>query len=176
MPSQSSSHSNQDMRDAREAALNDVLTGRQPQVPPGLKGNEYITTFSLARRMLPHVQNDVANGRLAPPEDPGEHEVYLALYAYLRPPPLAYTAETTRLSSPAPTPRQTRRCPDCQGDLQPICLIDRISDGRQRDLEYTAIDVQPDLWTGALPTEGRIEPFLCTTCGRILLYGWPRER
>lgn len=72
-------------------------------------------------------------------------------------------------------PRETRVCPDCRGRLQPIRLIDKAHYGLPEQLEYTQIDAKPEFWTGLVPTEGKIEAFICLTCSRVLLYGSPRQ-
>ena len=43
------------------------------------------------------------------------------------------------------------------------------------DLEYTVAGAKRSFWTGRLPVEGTIAAFMCDDCGRILLYGRPRE-
>lgn len=73
------------------------------------------------------------------------------------------------------TPRQTRVCPDCHGTLDLIRIIDKGHFNFPGSLEYARIDAQPGFWTGSIPVEGKIDSLICTTCGRVFLYGSPKE-
>jgi hypothetical protein len=43
------------------------------------------------------------------------------------------------------------------------------------ELGYTVPDAKRSVWTGFFPVEGTVAAFMCEGCGRILLYGKPRE-
>lgn len=63
-----------------------------------------------------------------------------------------------------------RRCPDCSVELQPIILLDIAAHGQVSGICYTAIDAKRSAWTGLYPVKGTVNGFLCTECGRVLLY------
>ena len=46
---------------------------------------------------------------------------------------------------------------------------------KNNQLEYTVPDAKRSFWTGLLPIEGKIAAYRCEGCGRVLLYGQPRE-
>lgn len=66
-----------------------------------------------------------------------------------------------------------RKCPDCDGSLVPICIIDRsrLNEIQSMDsvLTYTSPKAKPG-WLGNLKAEGTVSAFACNQCGRILLY------
>jgi hypothetical protein len=69
-------------------------------------------------------------------------------------------------------PRTT--CPDCEGTLQPIQLLDY--SGRYqtpRPPEYRTEDAHQNFWTGRWTGAGRVAALACSACGRILLYAVP---
>jgi hypothetical protein len=72
-----------------------------------------------------------------------------------------------------------KKCPDCGGSMKAIKIIDKTTRGmgipHQEDLEYTVPEAKRSFWTGLLPVEGKISACMCDTCGRVLLYGQPRE-
>jgi len=73
---------------------------------------------------------------------------------------------------------ETRKCQDCDGDLQAIRLIDQgirwFGTGKfEGDLEYSGTEAKPS-WTGKLPLEGKITAFMCQDCGRVILFGEPK--
>ena len=43
------------------------------------------------------------------------------------------------------------------------------------ELEYTVPEAKRSIWTGLLPIEGKIAAYMCDGCGRVLLYGQPRQ-
>jgi hypothetical protein len=73
-----------------------------------------------------------------------------------------------------------KKCPDCNGELTKIKLIGR---GWENPLSGAAIDTelrfyaenqaQRGRWSSMFKPKGRIESFLCNTCGRIFLFGTP---
>ena len=66
-----------------------------------------------------------------------------------------------------------RLCSDCDGELQPIVIMDNAHGGRIYGLEYRQPDDKRSFWTGGYPTAGPVEAYLCQDCGRIALYGQP---
>jgi hypothetical protein len=68
----------------------------------------------------------------------------------------------------------TEKCPDCEGPLTPIRLIDKAYRPMHGKMEYAAGDAKPGMWLGRYPIEGQIEGRLCGECGRILLYAKPK--
>ena len=69
------------------------------------------------------------------------------------------------------------KCPECDGSLQPIKLIDATSkmgdqEGRQHvELSYAAPDARPSVFAGKISRLGVVKAGICPSCGRILLYG-----
>jgi len=66
-------------------------------------------------------------------------------------------------------------CPDCQGILDPIRLIDatdRAMGGgvSHVELSFAAQSAQRSSLTGTLPSSGIVKAKLCAECGRIFLY------
>ena len=69
----------------------------------------------------------------------------------------------------------TRTCPDCNGPMTGIRLIDKYFDPPQHTtLDYSAADAKRGIWRGRFPIEGQIEGFMCEECGRVLLYAKPK--
>ena len=70
-----------------------------------------------------------------------------------------------------------RACPDCDGALEPIRLIDATTgswDGEGAahiELSFAASDATRSFFSGKIPRLGVVKGFICTVCGRILLYG-----
>jgi hypothetical protein len=71
-----------------------------------------------------------------------------------------------------------RVCPNCKGKLNPIKLIGTglenplsgLAD--QTELQFfTGGDAERGAFSGAFTPAGRIESFLCSDCGQIVLYG-----
>ncbi len=71
-----------------------------------------------------------------------------------------------------PTPREI--CSDCGGGALEIRIIDKAHHNSQDKLEYTAADAKSGFWSG-YPIEGRIAATMCQACGRISLFGVPKE-
>ena len=66
-----------------------------------------------------------------------------------------------------------RTCPDCDGSMHGIRLLDKI--GRSSslaDLEYALPEAKRSIW-GSFPVAGTVVACMCDRCGRILLYGRP---
>lgn len=66
-----------------------------------------------------------------------------------------------------------RQCPECDGFLVPISIIDRsrLNEIQSNDsvLTYTSPNAKPG-WLGNLKPEGVVSACACNKCGRILLY------
>lgn len=54
-------------------------------------------------------------------------------------------------------------------------MIDRSHAGAHQELCYAAADARVRFWTGGFPIEGKVTGLICTACGRIALYGVPKE-
>ena len=67
-------------------------------------------------------------------------------------------------------PSIRKNCPDCDGALHPIRLIDKGHGDAHRELEYTLVEAQRSRFLSRYPVEGYIEAHLCDRCGRVLLY------
>jgi hypothetical protein len=71
-----------------------------------------------------------------------------------------------------------KNCPDCGRPLKAIKIMDNARYGvrpAQGELTYMAPEAKQSFWTGHYPVEGRVAACMCDGCGRILLYGEPRE-
>lgn len=72
------------------------------------------------------------------------------------------------------TTEATRTCPECNSQMGSIAIIDRsrIDNFLSVDglLSYAAPDAKPGYWSGAIPAEGVVDAYACTSCGRIVLY------
>ncbi len=72
------------------------------------------------------------------------------------------------------TENMEHECPECASELQEIVIIDRsrLNEFRSADgvLSYTSVDAKPSIWTGSIPAEGSVASYVCTKCGRIVLY------
>jgi hypothetical protein len=73
-----------------------------------------------------------------------------------------------------------QRCPDCDGELQPIKLFARTPtkagkvDGAV--IRYASAEAQRGKWLSATyDVAGKVRAVLCSSCHRIFLYGQPRE-
>jgi hypothetical protein len=66
-------------------------------------------------------------------------------------------------------------CPDCDGPLRAIRLIDHADRHDQFQQEYAAGDAKRGFWLG-FPIEGTVAALVCEDCGRILLYAEPGRR
>jgi hypothetical protein len=73
--------------------------------------------------------------------------------------------------------RARRTCPDCDGQLAAIRLIDRGENYQHWELGYAAGSSKRSMWgLGGYPIEGTVKGFLCGSCGRVLLYAAPTKR
>ncbi len=63
-----------------------------------------------------------------------------------------------------------RTCPECKGAALPIKIIDHAFMG-DRQLDYAVAEADRIRWTGLFPIEGTIASYMCSGCGRVLLYG-----
>ena len=69
---------------------------------------------------------------------------------------------------------EERTCPDCGGVLHPIKIVTR--DSRESTyFKYTVPEARRSFWGGYYPIEGKITAYMCDSCGRVLLYGHPKE-
>lgn len=67
-------------------------------------------------------------------------------------------------------------CPDCEGDLQNIKLIDATDRSMgggvgHVELQYAARGSVASHYSGTITSDGIVKGKLCTSCGRIFLYG-----
>lgn len=70
-----------------------------------------------------------------------------------------------------PNPQQSgKSCPECSAEMAPVYLIDRGHGNSHKGLEYAA---EEGWWPFRLPSAGKVHAFMCSECGRILLYGYP---
>jgi hypothetical protein len=74
---------------------------------------------------------------------------------------------------------EDKKCPDCRGSLKPIQIVGKKTKNmgilKEDEWQYTVPEAKRSFWTGALPIEGKITAYMCDGCGRVLLYGQPRE-
>jgi hypothetical protein len=68
---------------------------------------------------------------------------------------------------------QDRTCSDCDGNLQPIVVMDVGHQGHIGQLMDRSFDDKRSFWTGRFPTGGPVQAFLCQDCGLIALFGQP---
>lgn len=62
-------------------------------------------------------------------------------------------------------------CPDCRCALSPIRLVnDMATQGHGSGLVYVHSEAKRNLWSGKFPVQGTVEAFMCSDCGRVLLY------
>jgi hypothetical protein len=67
-------------------------------------------------------------------------------------------------------------CPDCNSPLERIQVLEQTRAGwppRRAELTYAAGDAQASWIQGGRPVEGVIRSWVCTGCGRVLLYAVP---
>jgi hypothetical protein len=61
--------------------------------------------------------------------------------------------------------------------MREILIVDisvSIRTPAQGKLIYMAPEAKRSFWTGRLPVEGKVTPYMCDGCGRILMYGEPQ--
>jgi len=71
-----------------------------------------------------------------------------------------------------------RKCPDCGHPMKLIRIVDNtggISTMGHCELSYTVPDATRSMVAGYFAVEGTVAACMCEGCGRILLYGAPRE-
>ena len=68
---------------------------------------------------------------------------------------------------------QNRSCKSCSGAMHEIQLLASTAGG-QRDVEYALLDAHRSLWTGRFEGSGKVDAFICESCGQIALYGKPQ--
>jgi hypothetical protein len=71
-----------------------------------------------------------------------------------------------------------RKCPDCQGEMSPITLLDKTHpSGMHQRVEYALPGTQrSSSWLGGrFLIGGVVAAYTCGRCGRILLYGVPNQ-
>jgi hypothetical protein len=72
-----------------------------------------------------------------------------------------------------------QKCPDCDGELQPINILDATLPGyhqegsQQVELSYSSPDAKPSFFMYDIKREGKVKAKMCPNCGRILLYAHP---
>lgn len=64
-----------------------------------------------------------------------------------------------------------RTCPDCQSEMRPIKLINQDSGGCHGKVQYTSAEAKKG-WC-FYPVAGNVGGMMCSSCGRIVLYGEP---
>jgi hypothetical protein len=66
-----------------------------------------------------------------------------------------------------------RVCSACQAAMGSITVMDRyyVNNRYTQELEYRLPEDKLSFWTGKYPTAGKIQAFMCSSCGKIDLYG-----
>lgn len=74
-------------------------------------------------------------------------------------------------------------CPDCAGPLFAVTLFGRSSrnpvSGAAIDaavVYYTNAEATRSTWLSMFEVEGEVRSMMCRACGRLFLYGEPKER
>ncbi len=67
-----------------------------------------------------------------------------------------------------------KTCLECKQPMKRIQIIDKIQLGHSY-MEYTVGESDRNIWTAKFPVEGRIGAHMCDSCGRVLMYGEPKE-
>jgi hypothetical protein len=73
-------------------------------------------------------------------------------------------------------PSERTTCPDCNGDLYNIKLLDATESTRSGEgvshvaLSYAAPEASASFFTRSIAKSGTVHAKLCNQCGRILLY------
>lgn len=65
-------------------------------------------------------------------------------------------------------------CSDCGGRMYAIKLVDRDQAISHEGLRYTAADSEQSWMLGRFPIVGKVRSQMCSTCGRIQLFGVPQ--
>lgn len=66
-------------------------------------------------------------------------------------------------------------CPECEGPMEAIRLVDKGHNGHE-PVEFADIESQRSGWTWKFPTIGEVHAWMCVDCGRIVLYGEKRKK
>ncbi len=69
--------------------------------------------------------------------------------------------------------KRKRECPECQGPMYRIRIIDKAHAQSHAELEYTVPEAQRSFWMGQYPMEGQAIADTWDQSGRLLLYGVP---
>ena len=69
----------------------------------------------------------------------------------------------------------TRKCPECEGTMSPVVVMDR-NYKSVAQLAYRQLDDKISFWTGQYATAGPVLSYMCSNCGRIALFGAPPDR
>ena len=67
-----------------------------------------------------------------------------------------------------------KSCPECKHAMKRIQVIDKVQMGHSY-MEYAVGEAERNLWTAKFPVEGRIASYMCDSCGRVVMYGEPKE-
>lgn len=69
------------------------------------------------------------------------------------------------------------QCPNCQQKLFPIRVLDKTGEASHHDdLEYARVDTQRSFWLGRYPVAGKINAFMCGTCGSVQFFASPARK
>lgn len=68
-----------------------------------------------------------------------------------------------------------RNCPDCSGVMNPIIMIDKAHGEGHRAMEYALGGAKPSFFLRRYPIAGTVSAIMCSQCGRIVLYGVPKQ-
>ena len=67
-------------------------------------------------------------------------------------------------------------CPDCDGKLVDIQVIDRgFMDTEHQGFVYASGGVKPSFVTGSFKTAGTVEARMCESCSRVFFYAVPKK-
>ncbi|MGJ8650736.1 MAG: hypothetical protein ACSHX4_10285 [Opitutaceae bacterium] len=70
------------------------------------------------------------------------------------------------------TPKDTKLCPDCGGNLAKIRLLDSTNPtGYHVTLGFASISAKPSMINRKVPRSGDVCGYKCAGCDRIFLYG-----
>jgi hypothetical protein len=66
-------------------------------------------------------------------------------------------------------------CPDCQLPAHEIRLTFGPGFTNISEITYSLPESRPSFWTSSVPVEGSLAAYLCDQCGRVMLYGIPKD-
>ena len=81
-----------------------------------------------------------------------------------------------RQGSPARAGKASNRCPECDSPTRSIKIVDQAGEAGHSELHYAAVGAQKSMILGRFELAGAVTAKMCTSCGRILLYGKPNRR